>query len=809
MKTVPRLVSRLALVVLGSAISVFAADAPPADALVQAVRRNDPAAWSALLEKKADVNVRDDAGNTALHVAALNHDLAAVRALLAAGAEADPKNTAEATPLLYGAGHADIVRLLLARGANANAASKSKNTPLMVAAGHPRSYAAVRLLLEAGADIHAKKAAGVEVMLERAVDGGDRQTIDFLLERGAAKDAAGAAAALATAAFTGERGLVELLLSHGADPNLNPTFSGHALNLALIGEQLDVAKLLIEKGADVNQRSPTGHATPPMVLAAYNQSGDTSVVKALLARGADVNAANDHGATALSYARRSGATALVDYLQKEGARALESGRVKNIPQRDVPEAAADRAALIRARLPATLALLQRSSDAFLDNGFVRKANCTSCHGQDVPAVAYELARARGFKIDDISLGRQISAQTSRWATRAETARQMTSPMGGAPVSISYGLFGLRATGYAADEMTDGMVRYILRTQRIDGSWGDFIRRPPMEDGQLVSTAWVALSVRDYAPVALAREAADSQARSARWLARQKPVTHNEAVFQVLGLHWSRAPRSELASFAAELARTQRPDGGWAQLSGLESDAWATGIALYALHEAAGMKPAEAVYQRGVAFLLRTQFEDGSWWVRSRSWPFQPHFNSHFPHGKDQWISQGATAWASIALLFALDPVRPAPAVPTAAQLIAGYKASPVAAARRAREMAVASDPSVPAVTFARDIKPIFERSCTGCHGGEKPRAGLSLASLDAMIKGGASGEPAIAPGSADDSVLIDYVTGKIEDLEMPPLDRREKYPSLTAAEIELLRRWIDAGVPSESVPVPAAIPTRE
>ena len=70
-----------------------------------------------------------------------------------------------------------------------------------------------------------------------------------------------------------------------------------------------------------------------------------------------------------------------------------------------------------------------------------------------------------------------------------------------------------------------------------------------------------------------------------------------------------------------------------------------------------------------------------------------------------------------------------------------------------------------------------------------------VASRESLLKGGASGEPAIAPGYSDDSTLIQYVTGKIEDLEMPPLDRREKYPALTVAEIDVLRAWIDAGAP--------------
>jgi hypothetical protein len=316
----------------------------------------------------------------------------------------------------------------------------------------------------------------------------------------------------------------------------------------------------------------------------------------------------------------------------------------------------------------------------------------------------------------------------------------------------------------------------------------------MEDGTFVATGWVALAVRDYAPSGLKSAAAESQARSARWLARQKPATNNERVFQLLGLHWSSVPRTQLSEFTTMLVGAQRPDGGWAQLSGLESDAWATGSALYALHEAGGMPTNDAVYQRGVAFLLRTQFDDGSWWVRSRSWPFQPHFNGQFAHGKDQWISQGATAWAAMALLLTLEPVKPAPPIPAAQELIAAYAKSP-SSQRRRMDAATPAIAAAATVNFSRDVQPLLERSCTGCHGGDKPRGSFSMATRESLLKGGQSGEPPIAPGYADDSPLIQYVANKIEDLEMPPLDRREKYPALTSAEIDVLRAWIDAGAP--------------
>jgi len=98
----------------------------------------------------------------------------------------------------------------------------------------------------------------------------------------------------------------------------------------------------------------------------------------------------------------------------------------------------------------------------------------------------------------------------------------------------------------------------------------------------------------------------------------------------------------------ELLAKQRPDGGWSDLESMESSAFATGKSLFAL-QTAGLPASDAAYQRAVKFLLSTQQEDGSWYVRSRAMAFQPYFDSGFPHGFNQWISAAGTSWATIAL----------------------------------------------------------------------------------------------------------------------------------------------------------------
>ena len=82
---------------------------------------------------------------------------------------------------------------------------------------------------------------------------------------------------------------------------------------------------------------------------------------------------------------------------------------------------------------------------------------------------------------------------------------------------------------------------------------------------------------------------------------------------------------------------------------LASDAYATGLALYALHQGGGVAVDHPAYRRGVEFLLRTQLADGSRFVASRSFPIVEYSKSGFPHGRSQFISAAATCWATMAL----------------------------------------------------------------------------------------------------------------------------------------------------------------
>jgi hypothetical protein len=97
------------------------------------------------------------------------------------------------------------------------------------------------------------------------------------------------------------------------------------------------------------------------------------------------------------------------------------------------------------------------------------------------------------------------------------------------------------------------------------------------------------------------------------------------------------------------------------------------------------------------------------------------------------------------------------------------------------------------VTFASDIKPIFDKSCVKCHGAEKQKGKLRLDSLEAALKGGQDGKVVEAGNSAGSILVANVAHLGDEDEFMPPPDNKDKIPPLTKEQIGLIRAWIDQG----------------
>jgi hypothetical protein len=155
----------------------------------------------------------------------------------------------------------------------------------------------------------------------------------------------------------------------------------------------------------------------------------------------------------------------------------------------------------------------------------------------------------------------------------------------------------------------------------------------------------------YAPKVDEAECEGAIQLAAAWLGKVEPKTNQDRIWRLLRLAWAATDKNATRKALRELLTAQRSDGGWPDLPSMESNAYATGRALVAL-QTAGLAVSDPAYQRGLQFLLNTQMEDGSWYVKTRALALQPYFDNGFPYGVDQWISAAGTSWATMALTLA-------------------------------------------------------------------------------------------------------------------------------------------------------------
>jgi hypothetical protein len=486
----------------------------------------------------------------------------------------------------------------------------------------------------------------------------------------------GGSTALMFAALYGDAALMKQLLVAGADPNLANAVGATALMWAV--PDVEKLRLLIDAGADVDARSEENRTA--LVVAA-----------GIVGSGPAVNLLLEYGAAAwaplagsnpgpLREAARVDSPAVFRLLLDYGAdrrtvtetflrtNCFEcaklvgmagAGPLPRVPPPDrglrpvFPESspatlarpigtAPATTAAVRAAVARSLPLLQR-----IDIPFIKKTGCVSCHHNSLVSLAVWAAQQNGYRVEEPLVAEQrriISAYLESW--RERTLQNI--PIAGGVDTISYLMLGTRAAEQPHDVATDAQAIWLKRRQMPDGHWPVTTIRPPIESNDIEVTAVSMRALQLYAPRSRRQDFQQAVERARDWLARAKAQATEEHAFRVLGLSWAEAGRALVESSARELLAVQQNDGGWAQLSTMASDAYATGEALYAL-EHSGIGLDNPAFRRGVEFLLRTQLGDGSWYVKSRAEPIQAYFESGFPHRGDQWISAAATAWATAAL----------------------------------------------------------------------------------------------------------------------------------------------------------------
>jgi ankyrin repeat protein len=314
-----------------------------------------------------------------------------------------------------------------------------------------------------------------------------------------------------------------------------------------------------------------------------------------------------------------------------------------------PQSVTDTREAVQRALP----VLQKSAATF-----VEKRACFSCHHNALTILTLRLAQSRGFNIDAKVLG----------AVEQKTFRELQNPnaiddavqaanLSDPTPNESLLLMAAHASGLPRDTVTAVIARRMATWQR-DGHWVTSDFRPPHSSSSFTATATAVAALGYYMPdeLSMERDAAIGSAR--QWLSATPPASTEDASFRLMGLVWAgeKYIHPDVLRSSDDLFAMQNSDGGWPQLPGYESDAYSTGEAVYALHEA-GVSANDKAWQKGIQFLRSSQARDGTWHVRSRMLSpadiSPPYFSTGFPYAKDEYLSYTGSCWAVMALLTAV------------------------------------------------------------------------------------------------------------------------------------------------------------
>ena len=307
---------------------------PPAAAaadtrLLDAIKRQDKAEIAALVKQRVDVNTPQADGTSPLHWAAYHDDAATIDLLIRAGANVNAATDAGITPLWVACSantSAPTVRRLLDAGANANLAPNTGETALMWCA-RSGAHEAVRALLSSGATVDAREKSAGQTALMWAVASRHPEVVKTLLEVGADPRSRtnvttelvykgfryitsppahsdgiienakrGGFTPLLFAAQQGDRQSAELLLAAGVDVNDQDASGASVLVVAAHSGHSELARMLVERGADPNA---AGAGYTPLHAAVLR--GDAPLVKALLAKGANPDTPLEAGTPVRKY----------------------------------------------------------------------------------------------------------------------------------------------------------------------------------------------------------------------------------------------------------------------------------------------------------------------------------------------------------------------------------------------------------------------------------------------------------------------------------------------------------------------------
>jgi hypothetical protein len=265
--------------------------------------------------------------------------------------------------------------------------------------------------------------------------------------------------------------------------------------------------------------------------------------------------------------------------------------------------------------------------------------CYECHHAPFTIWALNEGKKQGYAVDE-----DVLAETTSWVIGEDYLGKLLVERPDEKEIVFNEAPLLFALGIEAGSAND---------QGNDGSWKRVNEARPIlsSPDTLTTLALLALSAPN-APD-MGNEGKLARERGLQWLLTAKPDDELQPTVLRLIL-WRRLgrPDSEWKLLEQQLRSLQKEDGGWSQINSANSDAYATGQALYALAEAGATKD-DALIRRAQFFLEKSQREDGAWAMTSRAIMGNGKVATKF-----EPITHAGSAWAVMGL------VRSAPAEST-------------------------------------------------------------------------------------------------------------------------------------------------
>jgi Squalene-hopene cyclase N-terminal domain len=250
----------------------------------------------------------------------------------------------------------------------------------------------------------------------------------------------------------------------------------------------------------------------------------------------------------------------------------------------------------------------------------KERECATCHHGTMTVWALSEAKSQGFPVD--------AAPTDFTKWTKERLKDIDKPRDTRPGwsmvnSVALNLAVMAQAIPKQDAITPDELKkiagHLLRHQEKDGSWAwssapAANRPPPFFESDEIATmfGYMALGPHVATDAKVSSPERDARKNAADWLAKNKPNdTTQAAAYRLLMKARGGIAQADLNKDIDAFLSLQNKDGGWSQVKDRPSDAYATGQALYILN-IAGTKNDRAEIRRGMAFLVSTQKDDGSW-----------------------------------------------------------------------------------------------------------------------------------------------------------------------------------------------------